>query len=79
MTSDERDFDPDYLLRKIRLNKINHKNYNATYNTKEWSKHFKEVITKLNKSGIIEKPIDFNKEFDKKPLYVPATSRNAFE
>ena len=64
LTSDENEFDPDHLLKIIRTNKIRHKQYNPTMVNKEWTRHFKEVITKCNRSG--RAFIDYNQEFSQR-------------
>ena len=64
LTSDENEFEPEHLLKIIRINKIRHKQYNPTMVNKEWTRHFKEVITKCNRSG--RAFIDYNQEFSQR-------------
>jgi hypothetical protein len=76
LTSNDRDFDPDHLLKTVRLNKLHHKHYNPTLLNREWSKHFKEVVEKLNKSAESqEDKIDYEKEFfGKQRYFIPRRS-----
>lgn len=70
LTSNERDFDPEFLIKTVRLNNIHHKQYNPTFKNKEWSKHFKEVFEKLQST---DQSLDFEKEFGLNQRY--ATGR----
>lgn len=51
LTSKAEDFDSESLVEAMRLNKINHLNFNPTLFNNEWRRHFKEVISKNNKNG----------------------------
>jgi putative ubiquitin-RnfH superfamily antitoxin RatB of RatAB toxin-antitoxin module len=68
LTSNEHDFDPEFLVNTVRLNNMKHQQFNPTLKNKEWSRHFKEVIEKFNQTSVDDK-IDFEKEFGIKQRY----------
>ncbi len=63
LSSNLGDMNPQYLLKKARLNKINHHNYNPVVQNCEWKKHYKEIISKHNSLSPPNQQIDFENEF----------------
>jgi hypothetical protein len=40
LTSNNDEFNPEFVMKAMRFNKFNHKLYNPTIVNKEWRKHF---------------------------------------
>jgi hypothetical protein len=46
LTSSRQDYDPEMIVKVLRMNKIQHHRFNPTFENKMWTNHFKEVLGK---------------------------------